>query len=86
VLDVMNEIKVKPLDPRRSADEPRAPSAAAKPQPDGGRGPEAAAKGKDFDDEVGHLARESRALKAKRGARREKHQRGVAQRAVGHRA
>lgn len=63
VLDVINEIEVKPLRPRRSADAPRERSAAAKPQPDGGLGPEAAAKGKDFDDELGHLARESRALK-----------------------
>jgi hypothetical protein len=63
VLDVINEIEVKPLDPPRSADAPDEGSAAAKPQCDAGLGPEATPKSNDLDDEVQQLLRESQALK-----------------------
>jgi hypothetical protein len=67
VLDVINEIEVRPLHPRRSGDALRERSAAANPQPDTSRGPEAAAEGKDLEDEVQALLRESRALKRSEG-------------------
>jgi len=63
VLNVINEIEVRPLDPRRSADAPYEGSAADQPEPDAGLGREATAKREDLDDEVQQLLRESRELK-----------------------
>jgi BON domain len=64
VLDVINKIEVKALDPPRSADDaPHEGSAAAKPQRDAGLGPEATPKSNDLDDEVQQLLRESQELK-----------------------